>query len=184
VETAVRSGDLPTLSGAGTALQVEVPLTTLTHSSPEPGRVVGVVRTPTWIAPLTIDRLACDASVRRLLLSPSGIPLDLGRTVRAFSTAQRAALARRDGGCRFPGCSRPAVHTDAHHLVPWARGGVSDLTNGLLLCRHHHRAVHEGGWTITPADHDNGANGHLHFSGPAGQRLISPLPTARGAPDP
>ena len=137
-----------------------------------------------WLTPEAASRLACDATVRRLLLDPNGIPLDLGREVRVFTPAQRRALATRDGGCRFPGCNRPPVHTDAHHLIPWAHGGQSDLANGLLLCRHHHRTVHEGGWTITPDHPDHGANDTLTFHGPTGQRLISTLPATRAAPGP
>jgi hypothetical protein len=184
VAVAVRSGELPTMSGATTAMQVEVDLATLTGDQPHPGRIHGTTGSAAWLTPESTSRLACGASVRRLLVDPNGIPLDLGREVRVFTPAQRRALATRDGGCRFPGCSRPAVHTDAHHLVPWAQGGQSDLVNGLLLCRHHHRAVHEGGWVIRPDHPNEGANGALVFRGPTGQRLVSVLPAARAAPGP
>lgn len=184
IAVAVRSGDLPTLSGATTALQVEVNLATLTGDQPSPGRIPGTTGTPTWITQKSASRLACDTTVRRLLLDPNGIPLNLGREVRVFTPAQRRALAVRDGGCRFPGCGRPSVHTDAHHLIPWAQGGQSNLENGLLLCRHHHRAVHEGGWVIRPDHPALGANGRLTYHGPTGQQLVSPLPAARAAPGP
>ncbi|MCZ3387036.1 MAG: HNH endonuclease, partial [Actinomycetia bacterium] len=184
VAIAVRSGELPTLAGSTTAMQVEVDLATLTGAQPHPARIPATTGADVWLTPVAAGRLACDASVRRLLVDPAGIPLDLGREVRAFTAAQRRALATRDGGCRFPGCSRPSVHTDAHHLVPWAHGGQSDLTNGLLLCRHHHRAVHEGGWSIQPADAARQANGTLTFHGPSGQQLASSLPAARAAPGP
>ncbi len=118
---------LPTLSGATTALQVEVDLATLTGDQPHPARIPGTTGTPTWLTPEAASRLACDTTVRRLLLDPDGIPLNLGREVRVFTPAQRRALATRDGGCRFPGCGRPPVHTDAHHLIPWAHGGQSNL---------------------------------------------------------
>jgi len=182
VAAAVRSGDLPTLSGATTALQVEVDLATLTGEQPQPARIPGTTGTDVWLTPDAASRLSCDASVRRLLVDPTGIPLDLGREVRVFTPTQRRALATRDNGCRFPGCHRPSVHTDAHHLIPWAQGGQSDLANGLLLCRHHHRAVHEGGWVIRPDDASHGANGTLQFHGPASQQFGSPLPGARAAP--
>jgi hypothetical protein len=180
VDTAVRSGDLPTLSGSSVALQVDVPLATLTGDAPHPARLAGAHGNPVWLLPTTADRLSCDASVRRLLLDPSGIPLDLGREVRVFSSPQRKALAARDTGCRFPGCTRPSVHTDAHHLVPWAQGGATDLSNGLLLCRFHHRQVHEGGWRIVALESDRGANSQLRFVGPNDQLLDSPVPVARG----
>jgi Domain of unknown function (DUF222)/HNH endonuclease len=75
-------------------------------------------------------------------------PLDLGRATRVVSPAQRAALAVRDRGCVFPGCDRPLAWCDAHHLRSWIDGGPTDLPNLALLCRAHHRAVHEGGWHL------------------------------------
>jgi len=59
-----------------------------------------------------------------------------------------ATLSGADPGCRFPGCDRPPQWTDAHHLIAWADGGPTNLDNILLLCRWHHTAVHEGGWTL------------------------------------
>jgi hypothetical protein len=62
--------------------------------------------------------------------------------------AQRAALVVRDGGGVFPGCERPPAWCEAHHLVHWLHGGRTDLENLALVCRAHHRAVHEGGWRL------------------------------------
>jgi hypothetical protein len=76
-------------------------------------------------------------------------PLDIGRTTRVIQPAQRMALAVRDGGCVFPGCDRPLAWCDAHHLQHWVDGGPTDLDNLALLCRAHHRTVHEGGWQLT-----------------------------------
>jgi hypothetical protein len=75
-------------------------------------------------------------------------PLEVGRTSRVVTGAQRAALVVRDGGCGFPGCDRPPAWCEAHHLVHWLHGGPTDLANLALLCRAHHRAVHEGGWRL------------------------------------
>ena len=75
-------------------------------------------------------------------------PLEVGRASRVVQTAQRTALAVRDGGCVFPGCSRPLAWCEAHHLRHWLHGGPTDLANLALLCRAHHRAVHEGGWRL------------------------------------
>jgi hypothetical protein len=72
-------------------------------------------------------------------------PLDVGRTSRVVQPAHRTALAVRDGGCVFPGCARPLAWCEAHHLLHWLHGGPTDLA---LLCRAHHRAVHEGGWRL------------------------------------
>jgi Domain of unknown function (DUF222)/HNH endonuclease len=76
------------------------------------------------------------------------MPLEVGRTTRVVSAAQRAALVVRDGGCVVPGCDRPPGWCEAHHLVPWLEGGPTDLANLALVCRAHHRAVHEGGWRL------------------------------------
>ena len=76
-------------------------------------------------------------------------PLEVGRSTRVISPAQRAALAVRDNGCVFPGCDRPLAWCDGHHLVSWLDGGPTDLANLALLCRAHHRDVHEGGWQLT-----------------------------------
>src|SRR5829696_3311859 len=75
-------------------------------------------------------------------------PLEVGRASRVVKAAQRTALAVRDGGCVFPGCSRPLAWCEAHHLRHWLHGGPTDLANLALLCRAHHRAVHEGGWHL------------------------------------
>jgi hypothetical protein len=76
-------------------------------------------------------------------------PLEVGRSTRVVQPAQRSALAVRDGGCVFPDCDRPLAWCDAHHLWHWVDGGPTDLANLALLCRAHHRAVHEGGWQLT-----------------------------------
>ena len=88
-------------------------------------------------------------------------PLDLGRTTRVVTPAQRSALAIRDGGWVFPDCARPLAWCQAHHLRHWLDGGPTNLANLALLCRAHHRAVHEGGWRLTRAP-----DGHLTATGP------------------
>jgi Domain of unknown function (DUF222) len=92
-------------------------------------------------------------------------PLDVGRTSRVVTPAQRHALAVRDGGCVFPDCDRPLSWCDAHHLLHWLDGGPTDLANLALVCRAHHRAVHEGGWQLT-----RGPDGHLTTSPPHRQQ--------------
>ena len=79
----------------------------------------------------------------------ASMPLDLGRATRVVSPAQRNALAVRDGGCVFPGCARPLAWCEAHHVRHWLDGGPTDLDNLALVCRAHHRAIHDGGWQLT-----------------------------------
>jgi 5-methylcytosine-specific restriction endonuclease McrA len=69
--------------------------------------------------------------------------LDVGRKTRTIPLSIRRALTARDAGCRFPGCT--SRRCDAHHLTHWADGGATSVDNLVLLCRRHHRAVHEGG---------------------------------------
>jgi len=96
----------------------------------------------------TVARLACEGGIQPIVVGDNGSALRLGRAQRLFSTAQRLALAARDGGCRFPGCDRPPSFTEAHHITPWSRGGRTDVDEGILLCRHHHLLVHNNGWHI------------------------------------
>jgi hypothetical protein len=100
---------------------------------------------PRW----TVERLACDCAVGRVLMRGESEVLDLGRRVRLVSKAQRRALVHRERHCAFPGCRRPPRWCDAHHLVPWIKGGATDLDNLVLLCRRHHVLCHEGGWALT-----------------------------------
>jgi hypothetical protein len=96
----------------------------------------------------TARRLACDAGIIPVVLGTRGEPLDIGRLTRTVPTGMRRALELRDGGCRFPGCDRPARWCDAHHILGWARGGPTSLTNLILFCGFHHTMVHEGQWTL------------------------------------
>jgi hypothetical protein len=100
----------------------------------------------------TVDRLACDCNLVRVLLAADSAVTDVGRSIRTVSGSLHRALEARDGGCRWPGCDRPASWSQAHHLVHWARGGPTELGNLVLLCHRHHRLVHEGGWQLVRCD--------------------------------
>jgi hypothetical protein len=116
------------------------------------------------LAAETARRLACDASVVRLL-ERDGRPLSIGRKSRAVPPAMRRALSARDRGCRFPGCgSRRFLH--AHHIHHWAHGGPTKLENLVELCSTHHRLLHEGGYRIEPRP-----DGTLAFHRPDGRRI-------------
>ncbi|MGD2122465.1 MAG: DUF222 domain-containing protein [Gemmatimonadota bacterium] len=100
----------------------------------------------TRVSPETSRRLACDCGLVKVVHSSDGAILDVGRRTRTIPSALRRALEVRDRGCRFPGCE--SRFTEGHHAVHWADGGETSQANTLLLCRHHHRLVHEGGWTV------------------------------------
>ena len=96
----------------------------------------------------TALRISCDAALAVVTVNAAGETLDAGRASRTVPPSLRRALAARDRGCRFPGCDRPVGWTDGHHLQHWARGGATSADNLVLLCRRHHRIVHEGGWRV------------------------------------
>jgi len=108
------------------------------------------------IHPEAARRLACDASVTRVitgvLASGRSEPLDVGRRTPVVPAALRRAVVARDRSCRFPGCDRPPGWCHCHHVTHWARGGRTPLANMVLLCRHHHTRVHEGGFSVAIAD--------------------------------
>ena len=90
----------------------------------------------------TARRLACDATLSRLVLQSDGSPAEAGQSRRVIPPALRRALHLRDQGCTHPGCDMPARFCDAHHIVHWADGGKTELANLRLLCRRHHRQEH------------------------------------------
>jgi hypothetical protein len=94
-------------------------------------------------------RLACEAAIIPAVLDGKSQPLDLGRTARLFSKAQRIALGLRDGGCTARGCETSVSGCHAHHDDPWSTGGRTDLKNGRLLCPHHHRLIHDSRFIVT-----------------------------------
>jgi hypothetical protein len=117
----------------------------------------------TSLSPSALRRLACDAAVIPMVLGSAGQVLDVGRATRAVPASIRRALIVRDRGCAFPRCDRPPGWTDAHHVIPWARGGPTSLSNLVLLCGHHHETVHHRGWTV----HIDAAAGLPVFTPPA-----------------
>ena len=112
----------------------------------------------------TSRRLACGAGKVVMKHGAQGEILDVGRRTRTIPTAIRRALTARDEGCRFPGCG--LQHCEAHHLKHWANGGETSLDNLVLLCRRHHRAVHEEGYRI-----ERGEDGELRFFRPQGWEI-------------
>jgi hypothetical protein len=117
-------------------------------------------------------RLACDASVVALV-ERNGEPLSVGRKTRSIPPSIARALGRRDRGCRFPGCGRDRF-VDAHHIQHWAHGGETALANLVQLCRHHHRLLHEGGFTVEAHGDD------FVFRRPSGALVPAVPPGRRG----
>jgi len=113
----------------------------------------------------TSRRIACDSSVVCIKEDENGEPLSIGRRSRSIPPPMRRALRARDKGCRFPGCTNTRF-VDGHHIQHWADGGETSLDNLVLLCRHHHHLVHEGGFAC-----NKNKDGKITFKDQCEQRL-------------
>ena len=113
--------------------------------------------------------LACDASIMRVVMAGRSEPLDVGRRTPVIPPAMRRAVIVRDGCCRFPRCDRPHPWCDVHHVVHWADGGPTAVPNLILLCRRHHRLIHQrSGFRLRLV------NGRPEFRRPDGSVLEDP----------
>lgn len=169
VERAQASDDDPTAGGCGLSGSTTLVVTMTAEGLAERLREVGARRTG-WargVEELTDDgavtfgvtplgdvltaaqlrQAACDAGIVPMVLGADGTPLETGRAKRLATDAQRATLLVRDGGCTFPGCTRPPGWCHAHHVRHWADGGPTDVDNLALLCERHHTVVHRDGLT-------------------------------------
>ena len=118
----------------------------------------------------TVKRLSCDAGVVAIVEDDCGNVLNIGRKSRTIPAAIKRALRIRDNTCRFPGCTTDHRFCDGHHIEHWGNGGETSLDNLVLLCGHHHRLVHEGGYRIEAQSEYT-----LRFRTPEGV-LIEPNP--------
>jgi hypothetical protein len=160
-ETALHHGLDPGTSGERYQVVVHVDAEVL--GDPEqPGQ--SVLEEGEHVSAETSQRLACDASRVVMRHDGEGRLLEIGARTRTIPPALRRALHHRDQGCRFPGCG--LRFTQGHHLRHWAHGGPTTLSNLALLCRRHHRAVHEEGYQIARLP-----DGTLQFRRPDGRPL-------------
>jgi 5-methylcytosine-specific restriction endonuclease McrA len=125
----------------------------------------------------TSQRLACDASRVVMRHDEEGRVVEVGARTRTIPPALRRALQHRDRSCRFPGCHVRVA--EGHHVRHWAQGGPTTLSNLALLCRRHHRAVHEEGYQI-----ERLPDGALQFRRPNGWLLPDVPPAAAVPADP
>jgi hypothetical protein len=148
VEVAAHALDIGAVPGSGgtrTHLQLTASVETVMALDGAPG---GVLEYGGAVTATTVQRLACDAGIRRILLGPKSVVIEVGRELRLPGVAARAALQARAGGCEWPKCDRPVGFTNAHHMVHWGQGGTTDVANLVLLCYRHHWMIHEGGWQL------------------------------------
>ena len=152
VELAIHSLDsglIPQLASQRTHLQVTTSLETLMGMA---GAPAADMELSFPISSKTVERLACDASIMRILLDSESMVIDVGRAKRTIKGPARKALNVRDEHCVWTGCERPASWCSGHHLVHWLHGGTNESFNLALLCHRHHWMVHEGNWQIIRSD--------------------------------
>ncbi len=118
---------------------------------------------------ITADMLTCDPVFHPIVINSLGTPLAAGRSVRLATNAQRRALAVRDGGCVFPGCTANDMHCEAHHVIHYRNGGRTDLNNLALLCHHHHSVTHRNSWHMQAVDDV----GNFKWTTPTGREINS-----------
>ena len=143
-------GSLPRRGSQRPHVQVTATVETLMGAAGAPG---GEMEFAGPVPAATVQRLACDSALIRVLLDAESALVDVGRARRTAPPATLRALRIRDGGCVWPGCERSATWTTAHHVAEWEqhKGGTNTGTM-VLLCYRHHWRVHEGGWQIARTD--------------------------------
>src|ERR1700730_1239994 len=112
-----------------------------------PGAPAGELEGGGTLPAETVQRYACDTALIRIT-GQGELEHELNHASRTIPASTRRALESRDRSCVFQGCGRPLAWCDGHHMVWWTRGGATTLPNLALLCRIHHRMVHEGGWSL------------------------------------
>ncbi|MGO2540617.1 MAG: DUF222 domain-containing protein [Specibacter sp.] len=145
VQLAARTGQLPMNGGLKSQLYLSV-----TQDDLDKKDGTGVATAPySGPVPLALfEEDLCTSEVTTLLRDSNGSILDVGRTQRLFTFAQRKILLARDMGCTFPDCMAPVFWAEAHHIVPWQDGGATSVDNGVLCCSLHHHYLHDRGWTV------------------------------------
>ena len=144
VQHAMDEGRLPRRNGVRPHLTLT---TTLEGLKNQLGAPPAELELSLPISTRSLERIACDSTISRVLLADSMV-IDVGRATRVVSAPMRRALRVRDKGCRWPGCDRQLSWSSPHHIIAWAKDGPSKLPNLVLLCFFHHRLVHEGGWQV------------------------------------
>jgi hypothetical protein len=142
-------------------------------TDPATGRGAATLGTGGVVSAATARQVACDADLRRYLLSADGELLDLGRSQRLVTPALRRAVEHRDEHCVFAGCTAPTWWCEVHHVIHWLFGGETSLENSALLCERHHTQIHHG-FTI-----ERDTSGRWHTYRPDGTEILTlrPAPT-------
>jgi hypothetical protein len=144
-----KAGGSATGAGPRPHLVIRASLDTLLGA---PGAPAGELETGGSVPAETVRRLACDAAISRIT-GRGELEAEISHAARSTPAPTRRAVEARDRTCVAGGCDRPPQWTDCHHLQHWTQGGPTILANLVLLCRRHHRMVHEGGWGLRRGEH-------------------------------
>lgn len=140
------------------------------------------------VPPETVDRLMCDAVLRRVVLDQRGVPINVGRRYRTATGPQWTAIKAVHSTCAWDGCDRPISWCQLHHIHEWEHGGPTDLDNLLPLCSRHHHQVHEGRWSVKLLDDRMlkiyRPDGTLWSTAPTPTRRAPPAPAVANGPSP
>ena len=110
-----------------------------------------------------------DTTITRVLLDErTGVVIETSLDTYRPNRAMRRFIQKRDGHCRFPGCTRNAKHCEPDHIIPYSRGGPTTPWNLASLCKHHHRVKHKAGWTLTMT-----RDGHCTWTDPHGRQYAT-----------
>lgn len=129
-------------------LDVVVDVATLNGDTPDLARIRCDLEGIGPVTRATLNQLACDATIRRVVMAGDSVILDMGRKVRLATKPQTRAIRIRDTGCVFASCDRPAPWCDIHHITNFTKGGPTNNDNMVSLCRRHHTLTHNTKWTI------------------------------------
>jgi len=147
-------------------VHVIVPLSTLTGVADHPGEIAGLGPIPAGMA----RQLAADGVWRWLAHTDEGTTAAAGQRSYRPSPALAELIRGRDVTCRFPGCRQPAHRCDLDHTTPYPEGPTT-AGNLAALCRHHHQAKHQGGWSVRQHP-----NADLTWTSPTGRTYSTSPP--------
>jgi len=109
------SPDRPAVAGERPHITVTVDAASLNEAEPTGREPESKRRELEHTGPVEVAmvrRMACDASITRVVMAGPSEPLDVGRRTPVISAGLRRVVVLRDQGCRFPTCTRPHATSD------------------------------------------------------------------------